>query len=855
MSSPPTSNTSTKAAHLHIDYRRSSSFPPFAALNPFRKKPSYKPARSPSPVEPYEVAPGIWNTDATAKVFGYLEPEAKKGKAGDRVARPDERYKSQIPKRKPVVRQDSPDLNNENCNDDLTNRIYSRPPKLSLQIPYPCREDHLDRIGGRYRSRIERVRMRTVSGDDRLVQRGANPRTGLVSPLIASDNSDDNIGHDYVSIGKTHSDRPLPKGRSRSGKWRQDGVGWSLVESPLLSPIAQSSADPISRRVSCKKLEDKLLVEMPGVDNPEPENMTDQQMRRYQESVARACRHAGTNAMIDPNTVPPSPRPSTPEGPSTPPSKLQRIRKKMVGSGPTRKENSNDTAIVAEKRASSMPTPRKCSNEMQKARMSTPSNTPRGSSPSPHSDKSINATEDPFLGQRNRQKSGQTTSGTHIPSLRTARQQEAHCLFPAVHQRSFGTKYVEQPATPTLSQYLPRLQFLHPSHFANLEKSTCRRPAQLLPAHLRPLEQQRKTVEDACTITTTSILSRKAEKEQRLRVQRQNSSIVVPRVIPGLHSKQGTFRGSALQKGLPTNQRSSAIKLTADTSEPNSAKHTIPNRAAQMQDLAKPERNAGAIVSGAAPGARAAMLENYGSQQLEDGQTRKCSGAVPTMRELKLGSTNIIHIPTPKDQRNGVGITHTSGHLGDPLGGKDWGCRDPGQEQVAEVRRRVEQKQSGPREMAFSHDSSLWFAGHWAETPEKQRADTCLQYNELPERKWPVFRKNADARLWLQTLNESLQASDKLQFVQERLHHMACHITQTMHPSSSVMTTLRTPNVKAWDLLLAAKDLILACIYLLLLLNILMALKKVLMLPTLVIYWIWHSVRMILVIVKWCVLA
>jgi hypothetical protein len=854
MSSPPTSNTSTKAAHLHNDHRNPSAFPQFAALNPFRKKSLHKPAKSPSPVEPYEVAPGIWNTDATAKVFGYLEPEVDKGKPRSLVAGTEKRFESLIPARKPVAQRDTLNLDNSTWNDDSANNNHPRLPRLSLQIPHPTGKNDVINVGEKYRRKAERERMRTVSGDDRLIQRGANPRTGLVSPLIVSDSSDDNVGHGCVSLGKTPSERPLPKGRSRSGKWRQDCVGWSLVESPLLSPIAQSSADPISRRVSCKRLEDKLLVEMPGVDNPEPENMTDQQMRRYQESVARACGHAGTNAMVDPNTAPPSPRPLTPEGPSTPPNKLRRIRRKMVGSGPSRKDNSYDTAIVVEKQAFPMPTSRKRSNDMQTRAMPTPSNTPRGSSRSPHSDTNLNPTENPFLGQKIRRQPGQTESGTHFPPLRTAPRHDAHRLSPVARQRPSGARSVEPPATPTLSQYLPRLQFLHPSHFANLETSTYRRPAQLLPARLRPVEEKRKNIEDACTITTTSTLGRKAQKEQVPKVQSQDASNVVTRPNQCNQSEHGMTKGSLLQEGISTNQRSSAIKLTVDTSEPITARHTIPIPVAQMQDFATPERKARAIGSGATFGARAAVLGDYRSQQVKDCQTRKCSGAIPTMQGLSLGSANIIRDPIQNIEKNGAGITHTSGPLGDHLAGRSWGCRSPGQKQMVEVPCRVARKSSEPREMAFNRDGGLGFAYRSVDPPQNQRGISSKR-NEFQEQSQSVFRKTEEVRLWLQSLTESLQASGKLQCVQQCLHQMARHIIQTMHPRSAVMTTLRTPNVRAYDFLLAAKDLILACIYLLVLLSILMALKKVLVLPSLVICWIWHSARIILAVVKWCVLA
>lgn len=101
-----------------------------------------------------------------------------------------------------------------------------------------------------------------VSSEDRLTERGANPRTGLVSPFVTSE-SELGHDHDYLSMGRAGRPQPFAKARTRSGKWKQDGLGWSLVESPLLSPIAQSTNAPPTRQVSLKELEDRLLVQMP----------------------------------------------------------------------------------------------------------------------------------------------------------------------------------------------------------------------------------------------------------------------------------------------------------------------------------------------------------------------------------------------------------------------------------------------------------------------------------------------------------------------------------------------------------------------------------------------------------------
>lgn len=845
MSSPPTSNTSIKAAHLHHEHRRSSSFPPFAVLNPFRKKSIPKPARSPSPIEPYEVAPGIWNTDATAKVFGYLEPDAKKEGGERRGGGPEVRGKGRIPKRKPAAEGRSSHVNHETRADFPGDRAPPRPPKIPVSVLHSPKEDPIHRLEEKDGTEIGREKMRTVSRDDQLIQRGANPRTGLVSPLVVSDYSEDNIGLDYISLGKAKLNGSSPKSRTRSGKWRQDGVGWSIVESPLLSPIAQSSVDPMSRRVSCKKLEDKLLVEMPGLDNPEPDNMTDQQMKRYQKSVARACGRAGTVAMVDPNTAPPSPRPSTPEGPSTPPTRLQRIRRKMVGSGPSRKMGSTETVVVGEQRASSVPTPRKDDRAMQNPKILTLTNTPKGSSRAPHSDNSIDLRSDPFLGQRDDLKSGQTSSILHYPRTRTVPQQEAHRLFQSKHQGQSGGTSIEQPATPTLRQYLPRLQLLHPSHFENLRKSSYRRPAQLLPPRLRPMEQQKQIIEDACTTTTTFTSSQTAERNQRPKVERQDGSTAVPRAEKRLQPVPAVPIENPVQRNMPLEQSSSAIKLTVDTSSPKTA---TPVPADQGQDRAKSENRAKASVAGAKQGARAAMLEDYRRQQSRNDQTKEFASIVPVRQGLSLGNANIIRYPVRDSGTIPILGPHGEGHRG-----KDWKNSSSEQQKTTKVGPLLQEQYPATRGMPLQYGGAAWFAGHWAENPENQDP-TFSGERDLPVRRRSILTKAAGLRFWASAVIEALCNWAKPQYLQHCLRQMACHIARTLDPDSSAMTILRAPNVKLWDYLEASKDLVLAFSYLLMFLNIIVALKKVLVLVAWFVYWVWHPVRIVLAVVKLCVL-
>ena len=179
-----------------------------------------------------------------------------------------------------------------------------------------------------------RVRTRTVSRDDYLTARGANPRTGVVSPSITSSSnrtSTDNERH-----------RSSPKGQSTRAKWRTKGNEWVSVDAGEETPTPPEITETQGPRkraltaeeraqdyinlldnamISTSKLEDRFVVDMPSARDPEPPTMTNEQIIDFQRAVARLRRHGGQ--MVDPN-VPPTPRVETPQGPSTPPRRLSK---------------------------------------------------------------------------------------------------------------------------------------------------------------------------------------------------------------------------------------------------------------------------------------------------------------------------------------------------------------------------------------------------------------------------------------------------------------------------------------------------------------------------------------------------
>ncbi|PGH11007.1 hypothetical protein AJ79_05158 [Helicocarpus griseus UAMH5409] len=184
---------------------------------------------------------------------------------------------------------------------------------------------------------------RTVSRDDQLTARGANPRTGVISPSILSggsksggsrDSQDGVIktlpkwrlkGNEWVSLGPgERSPLPSPSGDHIAQPQFPDlqRIKTEPVPSHMLSPLAKSHTHPAL-------YEDKFVVNMPSAREPSPLAMTTQQIVDYQKTIERVHRKGGQ--MLDPDALP-TPRTPTPTGLSTPPRRLTKhMRRNVLG--------------------------------------------------------------------------------------------------------------------------------------------------------------------------------------------------------------------------------------------------------------------------------------------------------------------------------------------------------------------------------------------------------------------------------------------------------------------------------------------------------------------------------------------
>lgn len=844
MSSPPTLSTSVKAAHLSTSKpevrQKSSSFPPIARLNLFRKKPPAP--QLTSPIEPYEVAPGTWSTDATARVSGYFGTNDKRAQLKVQRAGPEIHALRQKRKRKSVPTRNPLGVCEQARFGESTEQYDTDDMRDKSEATNSLRQKEEDGKGVKGESKwfgARQVKMRTVSRDDQLVERGANPRTGLVSPFVVSDSSVECLGGDYITVDKMGSTGPSLGRRTRSGKWKQDSLGWSLVESPLLSPIAQSMSDRMSRTVSTKQLKDRLLVEMPGVDNPDPKKMTCEQITQYQEGIARAYKRGGSIAMLDPDTLP-SPRQWTPEGPSTPPTKLRKIRRKELGSGAVSKSHSGDTVIInVNNQASYLPTSRKDIMERQKVRIITPSNTPKGSSFASCANIS-NAWEkmDPFLGRGSRTTCSQTASATRSQSYPNTGQ--SHQSRQNESESSPLSTLSNPPAAPqTLSQYLPRLQLLHPSHFANLETSSHRHPTQL---GLRLSKRQRPAVEDACTTTFTTASTIGPRWERRAKIHRQDGNDVLPRVNHLSRTYEKPLDGY-YQAGTPKDKQLCLRSLPVDTL------HTLGlvtgrNQATEPTQKTDPIRD----LAKARYQRKTQMPAECLRQPPSENRRRNFAILMHMAQGLSLRSANAAQNHIQRNQ-GGNGCTPTYDHLGNlstVIPGERHQYNSDDKDQVIQ-----------PADPTFGGDSRAWFARQWDEVEEGgKRPDlSTLMQEETLVRRRSALKEAADVKLWLYSTEASVESLATMGPIQQLLRRVTSHVMRILHHAWLGLSALRMANATTWDHFRVVKDLALAALYLLVLLISVMVLREVLVFLCKVLYCVWHPIQAILKIIGWCIVG
>ncbi|EEP77603.1 predicted protein [Uncinocarpus reesii 1704] len=171
-------------------------------------------------------------------------------------------------------------------------------------------------------------RKHTISRDDYLTARGANPRTGVISPSITSHSDDSDIAGSEGLLN--NEDNAMDK------KWRLKGDQWISLDkdakTPLPSPSTEKPSDVEDkarsyirrlqqRGVRHSQVEDRFVVNMPSAREPCPPTMTTQQISEFQKAIDRIYKNG--EKFVDPK-IPLTPPEPAPNGPSTPPKKLSK---------------------------------------------------------------------------------------------------------------------------------------------------------------------------------------------------------------------------------------------------------------------------------------------------------------------------------------------------------------------------------------------------------------------------------------------------------------------------------------------------------------------------------------------------
>ncbi|KAK2735783.1 hypothetical protein FQN57_001121 [Myotisia sp. PD_48] len=243
-----------------------------------------------------------------------------------------------------------PNIHGLSAGEVQVNTTKSRPDAASSK-PQPPNEQSFPNIVTY--PHIAKGHPRTVSRDDYLTARGANPRTGVISPSATDESRSNNIG--------SHSENP--GSICTTQKWRLKGDQWICLDvaetTPLPTPSSENGRqDPLylSPRdqaqgfvgvhsdpgVPLSQLADRFVVNMPSAREPCPPTMTPQQIADFQRAMDNVYRFNGE--MANPETAP-TPRRATPEGQSTPPKKLSkfhalRFRKTRKSTSPEQWESS-----------------------------------------------------------------------------------------------------------------------------------------------------------------------------------------------------------------------------------------------------------------------------------------------------------------------------------------------------------------------------------------------------------------------------------------------------------------------------------------------------------------------------------
>lgn len=355
-------------------------------------------------------------------------------------------------------------------------------------------------------------------------------------------------------MGKGEAKGESEGGRAGSGRWKQDSLGWSLIDESLLNPITQTLTKSLSKEVSVNRWQDNVAVEKPYFDNRQLSEIKNEHIRGDQIEIQKEnrCRE-GTAITKRPDAV----QSSTQLKPDLPSMSLKRpnkIRRKEVGSGLNQRKNSIE--IVAAKCEAKHPSKAGAENNQIITSVSPQTSCFESSQ---YPDVSCEAS-------KARQSSPRSVAG-----------QTTNCLSCLAAQDSRALPMPPQQHPPkTLSSPLPYLHFLHSNNHTNFTypARSYRRHQNLLPVQLRA-SGINSDIKGVYTGTANDSTSMTPDSGHRPQVQRKNGTTTVPKLLIRSMERKGEFSKQYCQPVIGREADTPELCIRMDTLRPKIDKFGI----------------------------------------------------------------------------------------------------------------------------------------------------------------------------------------------------------------------------------------------------------------------------------------
>ena len=647
--------------------------------------------------------------------------------------------------------------------------------------------------------------MRTFRHDDELIARGANPRTGLVTPFTPTDGGVKDKGRDYLSRGYASSPLSGAERRKSSGHWRANDSSWSFVE-PTSSP-----AMPV--------LNENGSVPPKNVTGSPRRNIADS-LGGSGKSFASEKQHEGRGRLIEHDQA----------GAMSSSPFQQGADSRMLG------EQSNGLQKIPRKQVGSHSPVRK---ELA-PRASPPSFTfpeagmPKEGSSSVISDSSISDAigrsilgkdgQDPFI-QKARHDSDREVageSGIKKVSLHFDRARSPVRPMPVLQQ---------QEPLPALSHILPQLQFRHPSDFNPMSRSGQRQPGKRMPPSLRSGSQKRQALEQAANMSPIGVV---ASKIQRPKIERQHCQ----QIIPCRPLQQGTLNQPIAAGGQSPAQRPPAghnsIGRSLVIQKPALESEHDPIGQVDRSAQEKIQTATRSIIPKAKVMDPTKVIQERTADRVvtQDSHSLQLSGSKPCGTSDRQSQVICSVVPAyVLSESNNMGVG------------------DGSTRQELRTQELVPKCNNGKGQNAAPPSTGIT-AVHTKRTSIRPLAPKANSLKRRPS----IFARAQDLNLMFQALENGWPV-ETARFVTIRtlLYVLANHVITTMIHGLAAIRTLRNPEARISNYAIALRDICLGTLYLLITLHVLMMVQKLLELISKLLYYTWHPLDTLIVVMRWLV--